>query len=211
MKTLPLIPIGWAMVAVVVLHLVGVAGFVWEPTRPLFAQLVPLNLIGNALLLVVYHEGQKTGTLWRLAVVGLIGFMAELTGVNTGLIFGDYTYGKPLGLQLAGTPLMIGVLWAMLIYMFTAVAASYRKVLLTGGGALAMTLFDVVMEPGAVKIGLWNWSGATIPLLNYITWFALSALLFAWMAPVAGQIKNRLALTILLSQLLFFKALWVLL
>lgn len=212
MKITAILPIRRAMVAVVVLHVVGVVGFVWAPTRPLFAQLVPVNLIGNALLLVLYHDGEKPGTLWRLVAVGLIGFLAELTGINTGLIFGDYTYGKPLGLQLAGTPVMMGVLWAMLIYMFTAVAGSYnKKWLWVGGGAIAMTLFDVVMEPGAVKIGLWSWEGGTIPMLNYITWFALSALLFAMMAPVAGKIKNKLALTILLSQLLFFKALWVLL
>ena len=195
---------------VIVLHLVGVAGFVYEPTRWLFLALVPANLLLNIAMLALFHEGRSYRITVLLSAIALLGFLAEALGVNTGWVFGHYAYSPALGFQVLDTPLMIGLLWAMLIYLFVVVLGSLRGWQFVLAGALSMTLFDVVMEPGAVSIGLWSWSDGTVPWLNYATWFGLSVLMLMMMGGQAGQIKNRLALTILLSQLLFFKALWVL-
>lgn len=197
------------MVLVIVLHLVGVAGFVYEPTRSLFLWLVPANLLFNIALLALFHEGRSARIVFLLPAIALLGFLAEAVGVNTGWLFGEYAYSAALGFKVFDTPLMIGLLWAMLIYLFVTVLGSLRGWQFVLAGAVAMTLFDVVMEPGAVRIGLWAWSGGGVPWLNYATWFGLSALMMLLMISLSGKIKNRLALTILLSQLFFFKALWV--
>ena len=43
-----------------------------------------------------------------------IGFLVEVIGVNYGIIFGNYTYGKVLGFKVLNVPLMIGVNWFFL-------------------------------------------------------------------------------------------------
>jgi bisanhydrobacterioruberin hydratase len=43
--------------------------------------------------------------------------------------------------------------------------------------SVLMTLFDLVMEPAAVRLGYWTWQGGTIPLQNFISWFVLALLL----------------------------------
>ena len=40
--------------------------------------------------------------------------------------------------------------------------------------AVLMVLFDLFMEPVAVKLGYWHWAGDTIPLYNYVCWFVIS-------------------------------------
>ena len=39
-------------------------------------------------------------------------------------------------------------------------------------GAL-MTAFDYVMEPAAIRLGYWSWSGGEVPLANYLGWFTI--------------------------------------
>ncbi len=44
--------------------------------------------------------------------------LSEIIGVNSALLFGDYSYGSVLGLKIGGVPVLIGVTWA-----FVTVAA----------------------------------------------------------------------------------------
>jgi bisanhydrobacterioruberin hydratase len=37
--------------------------------------------------------------------------------------------------------------------------------------------FDAVMEPVAIALGYWTWTGGAIPLRNYAAWFLISAVL----------------------------------
>ena len=40
----------------------------------------------------------------------------ELVGTKTGMLFGDYSYGKVLGPALQGVPLIIGINWFIMMY-----------------------------------------------------------------------------------------------
>ena len=51
------------------------------------------------------------------AFIFLAGFVVEMIGTNSGLIFGGYTYGPTLGLKVGETPVLMGLNWIMMIYL----------------------------------------------------------------------------------------------
>jgi putative membrane protein len=46
----------------------------------------------------------------------MIGFITEWIGVNTGMLFGQYTYGSVMGWGLGGVPFTIGCNWFVVVY-----------------------------------------------------------------------------------------------
>lgn len=200
----------WAIAFIIIIHLVGVVGFAFNETKPMFQKMVPMHLLICVVLLTLYGNSKKWVLLKPLLWIFFLGFFAEMIGVNSGLLFGNYAYGSYLGFKLFNTPLMIGVLWAMLGYLFSGVMRSVtHKWYFIPLGALLMTFFDLVMEPGAVCIGLWRWEGDYIPIFNYVTWFLLSIPVFTITRKYAVEMKNPLAVSLLLAQLGFFLALSV--
>ena len=99
-----------------IFYSVGVAGLIIPQTRDLFLFLVPLNLLMNLALLFIYHGKIDVRFAWKAALIFIAGILVEVAGVNTGLIFGSYSYGPTLGPKIFHTPVMIGVNWLMLVY-----------------------------------------------------------------------------------------------
>jgi putative membrane protein len=127
---------------------------------------------------------------WRRAVTffglsALISWCFEQAGVATGLVYGAYHYSDKLGPKLGSVPAIIPLAWFMMIYCAWIVA----HVLLDGtsparswGGmaaralvaAMAITTWDVVMDPGMARAGNWVWEDGGsyfgVPVQNYIGW-----------------------------------------
>lgn len=163
----------------------------------------------------------------------LIAFVFSLitcgVGVNTGLLFGNYDYGKSLGPAIQNVPLALGLFWIIIIYttgIFTE--ALYKKVekkfppdnlfpktiqkfSIVIDGALIATFFGWILEPAAIKLGFWSWQTETTPFLFYITWFGLSALLLLSFELLKFKKENDFAVHLFIIQLLFFLAIRVLL
>lgn len=191
-------------------YLVGLIGFMIPYSRDIFIQLTGLALVLNFIILLWFHEGSfKLDTILVFVFIFLAGYFIEVIGVETGMIFGDYSYGSALGLKLFDTPLMIGVNWLMLSYCFASVLQPLKvhrmtKILLASSG---MLLYDFVMEQSAPLLDLWTWENNVIPLENYMAWFII-AFFFQLIFVFAGiRLKNPLAFIILLVQFLFFFAL----
>jgi bisanhydrobacterioruberin hydratase len=110
------------------------------------------------------------------------GYVIEVVGVQTGLLFGEYTYGTLLGFKLFGVPLTIGITWFLVclsawhIVLFWSEKTIWLKILLAG---VLVVMFDLVLEQFAVAYGFWAWAGGEIPLFNYVCWFVFGAL-FVW-------------------------------
>ena len=154
----------------------------------------------------------------------MIGFAVEVIGVNTGLLFGNYSYGKVLGPQWQKVPLLIGVNWFIVLYccgicintflakVITRVATESKMpphVLKTmsviADGATLAVLFDWLMEPVAVKLGYWQWNGdGSIPLYNYICWVTVSVLLLAVFHFCKFNKQNKFGINLLMIQVMFF-------
>lgn len=146
----------------------------------------------------------QTLGLWLL--VASVAYAIEVIGVQTGLIFGSYTYGWVLGPQLLQTPLMIGVNWLLLVVAGSSLVAAlgmrgFGAVLAT---ALLLVGVDTLMEPVAMALEFWHWPGAQVPLQNYVGWFATALLLC--MCYVGGHRveAHPLAGVLLCCQVLFF-------
>ena len=94
----------------------------------------------------------------------------------------------------------------MLLLAASATLAHFRfalslKVLLT---ALLMVGLDVMIEPVAIALDFWQWSGGNIPLQNYVAWFITAALLAALQFPLGRVRYFSLAPYFLIIQALFF-------
>ncbi len=37
-----------------------------------------------------------------------------------------------------------------------------------------MLLMDLLIEPVAIHLGYWSWTGGDIPIQNYLSWFVIS-------------------------------------
>lgn len=147
----------------------------------------------TAVTLVYWSAPARTKvTLFIIAFA--VGMIAEIIGINSAILFGDYTYGSVLGLKIAGVPLLIGITWA-----FVTVAAwqlvsfssfgRLSKVLLAAG---VIVMFDLVLEQYATAFGLWQWQNGVIPLKNYVTWFGVGVLLLSLYAKYGRQTKPSL-------------------
>jgi putative membrane protein len=70
--------------------------------------------------------------------------------------------------------------------------------------ATILLAYDMILEPLAPQLKMWNWENGKAPFQNYLAWFVI-ALIFAALVKISGiNMKNRIAPVILICQILFF-------
>lgn len=191
----------------VIFYTVGIAGLLWNQTHDIFIKLTPLALILSSITLIFYHGADRNiKAAIIFFVIFLTGFFIEVIGVNTGIIFGEYSYGEGLGKKIFNTPILIGVNWLLLIY---ATSNLFQKLnlspfLLPFAGASFMVIYDIFLEPVAPKIDLWSWASEVVPLQNYIAWFSIALIFHSFISIFKIKIYNPMATTILICQFSFF-------
>lgn len=194
----------WAIVAII--YAVGLVGFLLPALRDLFVWLIPFNILFAFAILCL---GEERFT-WKKALLFLLcaafGFMYELAGTKTGIIFGEYAYGTSLGIQLWGVPLLIGLNWFFIVYTSLSVASALTRsqVGIVFLAPAFMVLYDVLLEPFAVRNHMWAWAHGEIPLRNYLAWYAGGWVLSALAVWGKFDIKNRYAAGLFWVQVLFF-------
>mgnify|MGYP006278546729 CR=1 FL=1 len=191
---------------IVIVYLVGWIGLSLPFTRPLFIDLTPLNLLFGGILLTLFHRDFRRNQFIGFLIVFVGGFLVELVGVQTGLVFGDYHYGSALGLRIGETPLLIGINWLMLIYMIYHFLQDWKISLLLKSfiGAFVMVAYDLLLEPVAPRLDFWYWLDGAIPLQNYLAWWVIAFIFFLVWNAMGIRYKNRIAETLLSMQLAFF-------
>lgn len=191
---------------VISIYLVGLAGFMVPGLHGLFVWLIPFNLLFAFVVLALGEERIDRRLLLYFSVCYVFGYFIELAGTKTGLIFGEYAYGKGLGVTLAGVPLMIGVNWFFMAYTSVALASVWTKSkwLKTILAPLMMVLYDYFLEPFAIRNHMWSWQSDIVPLQNYIAWFLGG--LFLCSIAIWGKFnfRNRFAAGLFVVQCLFF-------
>ncbi|WP_162054129.1 carotenoid biosynthesis protein [Pontibacter pamirensis] len=195
-----------AVAVLVIFHCVGLWGLLFSGNPTYFQQLTPMNLLLTNVLLFSFHRQWNVAFVLFAVVVFAVGFLSEVLGVHTGLLFGSYSYGAALGLKLWEVPLLIGLNWLMLVYT-TGHISNYLKLHWLAkalAGALLMVLLDYFIEPVAMQYDFWSWQGGSIPLSNFIGWFAVAFLLQLYFQKAYIFKKNKLAPYVYLVQLVFF-------
>ncbi len=192
---------------IITLYVVGIFGTIIPYTRELFIFLTPLILLISLFVLIVFHTPDfDKKTILLFLTVYLTSFLIEVAGVNTGVIFGSYSYGKGLGIKLFSTPLIIGLTWILLVYCTSAVfdRMPINLPLKIAGASLLMLIYDVVMEQVAPEMDMWSFTQGSVPFQNYLVWFVL-ALIYNTALKIAGiRITNKFAALLFWCQFVFF-------
>ena len=176
-------------------------------------ELTPILLLSTFGLVLLKFKSISIKLLVALAVVFVCTFTVEAIGVNTGYVFGEYTYLSNLGTQWLNTPLLIGINWILLTISAHHITAKTLKLphsLQLVCAALLMVCWDLVIEPLAPALKFWSFDTG-FGLHNSIGWFMLSLVsLWLW-RKLSPRKENHLAVHVLLSQLLFFIPLYLIL
>lgn len=145
----------------------------------------------GVVLAILYRAWGLTPTMRLVFVVSGLSWLIEFMGSTTGFPFGSYHYTELMQPQLAGVPLLIPLAWLMMLPCAWAIA--HR---LSGGrygptfiawSAIAMTAWDLFLDPQMVAWGLWVWAEPGgyfgIPWVNYLGWLLASAFITAIIRP----------------------------
>jgi len=194
-----------SIVILFILHFVGVVGLSSD-YQDLFLRLTPLNLLLSFGLFIWANNDFSIQFYKVMIILYSLGFLVEVIGVSTGVLFGEYTYGVTLGFKFLETPLMIGVNWILLSLASFGVSSFFLKkqlhiILLSSS---LMVLMDVLIEPIAISLDFWTWALVDIPLQNYLMWFFVSLIMNALISFNRLKIDYRISFGLLLSQILFF-------
>lgn len=145
--------------------------------RDFVLTITPVTLI-MSLSLATFVSGvyKDKMILSALLLIALIGYISEVIGVKTGLIFGNYSYNEVLGPKVFEVPFIIALNWAFVIFGALTLLNIFTKnryllILLT---PIVTVLFDIILEPVARDLGYWEWVGVEVPLYNYLSWFMIS-------------------------------------
>ena len=198
----------------IVLYAAGLIGMHLPATSVLFTSLVPLTLWFTAFICVVYFPKPSLQAYVFLGMVAVAAWFLEVQGVRTGLIFGEYTYGKTLGFQLLKVPITIGLNWLVLLLATNALVEEWNivgKVSKAAIGAGLMTALDFLIEPVAVHFDFWTWAGVQVPTQNFVAWWIASFLFHLAYQNTPFPAKSSLFRLIAALQFLFFLGHWLLL
>jgi putative membrane protein len=204
-----------------ILLLASAAGLVGPPLRYnpyliLFGTVV-MRLPLVAGLAPAFDRRAALGT----GILVVYAFAIELVGVSTGWPYGAFEYTVELGPMLFGAvPLGLPVFFLPLVFnsyllcLLVLGDLARRRAVRLVAVICTVLLVDVVLDPGAVAIGFWSYSGGVfygVPVSNYLGW-VLSATVSVFVLDYSfnrARLRERLeTCPFMLDDLVSFVVLW---
>lgn len=192
---------------ILIFHLIGVVLFVYLQEAP---DISYLTILLSALLVLV-NEPKSERSLSLFGSIFLLGYVIELIGVQTGWLFGDYSYESAMGPVIMSTPIIIGATWYAVVVGAANISRKVNASIL-GRSLLAgvLTVFlDFFIEQVAINYGFWSWESGTVPIYNYLCWFIFSAV-FAYAYLRFQKSDNRISVYLYIVWIAFFAVLTLL-
>jgi bisanhydrobacterioruberin hydratase len=206
----------------ILFHAIGLVGMFFN--KEFFVATTPINLLLMALLLFYTQEKINIAFIIFVAMCFAVGIAVEIIGTSTGYLFGQYVYGKMLGVSIKNVPLVVGINWFIIMYccgitvhtvleklsakletMTGAPSPALKILSIVSDGAMLAVVFDWIMEPAAIKLGYWKWLGdGDIPAYNYMCWFVISSLLMLAFGLLKFPKQNIFAVNLLMIMMMFF-------
>lgn len=168
-------------------------------------------LLQAAAVLVILYEAWGWRRMVATAVtIALFTLTVEALGAATGVPFGEYSYTDVLQPQVLGVPLLIPAAWLMMLPPAWATVGfltqrrnveakrqrMWRQGLFVMGSALALTAWDLLLDPQMVAWNLWVWNEPGgyfgIPWQNFWGWFVTAAVLTAIIRPTQLPVRPLL-------------------
>ncbi len=195
---------------IIIYYAIGLIGLSIPLTAKYFIYLTPFTILINLFFVLYFNLNWGARFIFFGLLIYIMSIIAEIIGVNTGVIFGSYTYDNSiLGPRLLNTPLIIGINWFVLIYCTFVLIKRFKfpVIIRILFGGLIMLIFDILLEPVAGKMLMWNWLSGEVPLLNYASWFVLSCVFISIIYLGKINIQNVISIHLLLVQFIFFSGL----
>lgn len=188
-----------------VIYLVGIIGLINDTWRPTFISLTVLNLLITFFVAIAFQKKSSQFFIW-LTIVCISGYLIEVIGVQTGLIFGDYQYLNGLGFKILETPLMIGINWGLLCLLSCNLWTQLKlndtiKALLS---SVSLVVLDLLIEPVCTFLGLWKWDHSIAPIQNYLAWGGIAFIFSMLFFKLVKNSTNKIALLLFILQIAFF-------
>ncbi|MFT7072753.1 carotenoid biosynthesis protein [Patiriisocius sp. Uisw_017] len=190
----------------IAIYFVGLALYFLPLTRNLFILITPYTLVLVTVVIFSHHKEWNAKTIAVLASIFIISFVVEIIGVATGALFGEYEYGKGLGVKIADVPIVIGLNWIFLVYASNGIISKYtsNNILIIVGAAALMVVYDIVMEKAAPLMDMWVFAENNPPVNNYIMWFLLALLFNILLQIFKVRTTNTPARWLFIIQFVFF-------
>jgi putative membrane protein len=191
-----------------VLAMVGlpIMKWVWGP------KVIPLGLTlgvllqATAVFLILRDRWRWQKTAGTAVLIAVLTLFVEWLGSTTGFPFGGYDYTTLMQPQIAHVPVLIPFAWFMMLPCAWAVASQIQAQLPTRWSnnrwlypllaGLALTAWDLFLDPQMVAWGLWVWDNPSgyfgIPWSNYLGWLGTAVLLTALIRPQKLPVKPLL-------------------
>ena len=165
------------LIFISVIHLAGIIGIYFlESTFFLRTSSVSILI---PLFLFCYRSNLTNKDVFLFASIFVIGYTAEFLGVNYQILFGDYSYGRSLGVKLFEVSLIIGCNWLLLALISQALI---KRIFSNGWliiifSSLLMVSIDIYIEPVAPLLDFWEFKENIVPFSNYRDWFIVALII----------------------------------
>jgi putative membrane protein len=193
----------------ILVYISGSIGFVVNPS--FFSPFTPYTLLLTCFVFLIHSPLADKKFIFAFFSIAFLGFIIEVVGVKTGLIFGKYSYGNGLGYKLLNVPLVISINWAMLIFAGIIVVSRIfaNKITVLVVAALLVTLIDLLIEQVAPKLDFWQFEAGLPDLQNYLSWIGVAFFTSYFFYPTIIKGNRTVSLTILILQIIFFTFLFI--
>ena len=193
----------------ILVYISGSIGFVLNPA--FFSPFTPYTLLLTCFVFLIHSPLADKKFLLAFFSIAFLGFIIEVIGVKTGLIFGKYSYGDGLGYKLLNVPLVISINWAMLICagIIAVSSISTNKIAVLVVAALLVTGIDLLIEQVVTKLDFWQFEGGLPGLNNYLSWIGFTLLASYFFYPTIIKGNRNVSLIILILQIIFFTSLFI--
>ena len=193
----------------ILVYFSGSIGFVVNPS--FFSPFTPYTLLLTCFVFLIHNPLADKKFIVAFFSIAFLGFIIEVIGVKSGLIFGKYAYGNGLGYKLLNVPLVISINWAMLICAGIIVVSSIfkNKITVLVVTALLVTLIDLIIEQVAPKLDFWQFEGGLPDYRNYLSWIGVTFFTSYFFYPTIVKGDRTVSLIILILQIIFFTFLFM--
>jgi bisanhydrobacterioruberin hydratase len=193
----------------ILVYVSGSIGFVVNPA--FFSPFTPFTLLFTCFVFLMHQPLSDKKYISAFFSIAVLGYIVELIGIKTGLLFGNYSYGNGLGFKLFDVPLIISINWAMLICagIVTVSKVFSNKFIVISVTALVVTFIDLIIEQVAQKLDFWQFEGGLAGLHNYLGWIGVVFFTSFIFYPSIIKGNSKVSSIVLILQIIFFTTLFI--
>lgn len=192
-----------------VIHISGIIG-IYLGYEDFFFPKSGGTLLYILLLLVLWFPLKDLKFCLLFLGCAAAGIGVEWIGVHTGKLFGEYHYLDNMGYGLDGVPYLIGVNWAVLVFITHSMAQIIlkSKYIVATVGAGLMVFIDFFLEQICEYAGFWTFSNGA-GFYNYICWFIIAWFLHLVAFEVKLKGDAKIASHLYIVQIIFALSIWI--